>query len=474
MMVPRRKLLGRLYRDCRGNVAVMFAAALLPLSFLIGMAIDYTMASDRQAQLNGFADAAALSAVTPAMMAQSDTTAQTTAENTFNAQATQLSHIVYSATNLNVGVSTNANGTRTAVVTYTAASPNFFATLLGEPKINIGGSSTATGGLPPNINFYLLLDDSPSMAIAATSAGIQQLINHTQGQVDPETGSKGCAFACHEQQPSKDNLGLPSGQDNYYVAKHVISPPLELRIDLVQQAVKDLMTNAQTTENNTTAQYQMAIYTFDVAVNTIQTLTSSLSTAQTSAGNIKLLEVCYNNDLVCGTNNNDRDTDYDNAMNQINKTLPNPGSGTNAKGDTPQEVLFLVTDGVEDACETPTLNSYSGGGCREQYYMNADKDWCATIKARGIRIAVLYTTYVPMLSGTLGPLTNYTSGWYKNFNNNGKGIESFITSTNDQAATALQACASPGLYTEVQTDGDISAALTNLFNVAVQSAYLAK
>jgi hypothetical protein len=67
--------------------------------------------------------------------------------------------------------------------------------------INLGGSSTATAGLPPDINFYLLLDDSPSLAIAATSAGIQTLINNTQKQVDSETGAKGCAFACHESNP---------------------------------------------------------------------------------------------------------------------------------------------------------------------------------------------------------------------------------------------------------------------------------
>ena len=29
--------------------------------------------------------------------------------------------------------------------------------------------------------------------------------------------------------------------------------------------------------------------------------------------------------------------------------MPDPGNGTTAQGDTPQEVLFIVTDGVEDA-----------------------------------------------------------------------------------------------------------------------------
>ena len=35
-------------------------------------------------------------------------------------------------------------------------------------------------------------------------------------------------------------------------------------------------------------------------------------------------------------------------MNSINNLMPKPGNGTKASGDTPQEVLFFVTDGVED------------------------------------------------------------------------------------------------------------------------------
>lgn len=471
-------LLRRLIRDRRGNVAMMFAFSLLPLVFLGGMAIDYTMASDKQAQLNGYADAAALSAVTPTMMAQSNSKAQTTATNTFNAQASALSGINYSAANTTVTITTNTGGTRTAVVNYTASYPTFFASLLGVNQINLGGSSTATGGLPPNINFYLLLDDSPSMALAATSAGVQKLINATQYESDG-SGAKGCAFACHEYQPATDGLS----QDNYAVARGL---GLTLRIDLVSTAAQNLMTTASTTMANNSASYQMAIYTFDVGLNTIQTLTSNMTTAQNSAKNIQVLEVCYNNRLKCsgaGAGDSDMDSDFDQAMYKINNIMPNPGSGTNVRGDTPQEVLFLVTDGVEDACETPAANPTTYTNCREQYYMNyingsgntyaapGGNDWCTTIKNRGIRIAVLYTTYVPMISP---PLSNYNSSWYMTFMNSGAGISSFINASTDQAATALQSCASPGLFYEVQNDGDISSALSSLFNAAVQTAYLSK
>lgn len=453
------KSLRHLLRDRRGNVAMMFAISLLPLVFLGGMAIDYTLASDKQAQLNGYADAAALSAVTPTMMAQSNATAQTTATNTFNAQASALTGITYSSNNLSVNITTNSGGTRTATVTYTASYPTYFASLLGVNQINLGGTSTANGGLPPNIDFYLLLDDSPSMAIAATTSGINSLVALTANY---PSEYQSCGFGCHETNPS-----TPDGKDLYTLAHN---NNIVLRMDLVTQATENLMTTAQTTENGTDATYRMAIYTFDKAFNTIQALTSSLSTAETSAANVKLLKVYDQGNVTSTTYNDDTDTDTDNAFKKINNAMPNPGSGTNVNGDTPQEVLFLVTDGADDADPSktsgscPSISSSMGSdfswtsgttsGCRQQSVINATTDWCTTIKDRGIRIAVLYTVYNPLTANS----------WYN----------TYWSSIQPTIATQLQTCASPGLYYEVQTDGDISAALADLFNAAVETAYLSK
>src|SRR5271154_5735230 len=66
----------RNWRHDRGTVAMLTALLIVPLTFALGMAYDYTMASNRKDQIDGMADAAALGAVTPAMMAQSSTTAQ--------------------------------------------------------------------------------------------------------------------------------------------------------------------------------------------------------------------------------------------------------------------------------------------------------------------------------------------------------------------------------------------------------------
>jgi len=191
-----------------------------------------------------------------------------------------------------------------------------------------------------------------------------------------------------------------------------------------------------------------------------------------------MLEVYSNNWLTSSNDNNDADTDFDTAMKSINTTMPNPGSGTNNNGDTPQEILFIVTDGVDDASLSNSVspaaaygNLSSGPPFRLQSTVNPlnssgkevmppkqspaqTQDYCTLVKNRGIRIAILYTEYLALPS----------NGWYN----------SHVSPFQNNIGPQLQACASPNLYSVVTTDGDISAALQQLFNAAVESAYLVK
>jgi hypothetical protein len=148
--------------------------------------------------------------------------------------------------------------------------------------------------------------------------------------------------------------------------------------------------------------------------------------------------------------------------------MPNPGTGTSNTGDTPQEVVFLVTDGVEDkvvtsksSCSQTTVSMPSASQFRCQQPF--DTTWCTTVKNRGIRIAVLYTEYLALP----------TDGWYVNYDGvAGGGIAPFNSPgpSTGLIATNLQSCASPGLFYDVATGGDISAALQNLFQLVVASA----
>jgi Flp pilus assembly protein TadG len=428
--------LRRFTGDRKGNVAIIFAFSLMPIALLTGMGIDYTVATQKKAMLDAAADAAALSGVTPTLMAQTSSASVTAATNMFNSQVTGIPGL---ATAANPTINAVDNGlTRTVTVTYTAASQNSFAGVLGQAAWALNGGSQATASVAPNIDFYLLLDNSPSMAIAATTAGINTMVSNTASQ-------GGCAFACHQSNPSADNLGNPGGVDNYTLARNL---SVVTRIQNLNAATQSLMDTATATMANYRSTYRMAIYTFNAAtnvggtgLNTITALTASLSTAKSLAASIDVLQVYKNNWLTSAGSNSDEDTDFEAAMSAINNTTIMPNPGTGMAGNTPQEVLFIVSDGVDDS---------KVGGARHQALF--DTSYCTAVKNRGIRIAMLYTSYLPLP----------TNSWYT----------TYIAPFQSQISGNMRNCASPGLFFEVSTDQDISVAMDALFRQVVTTARL--
>ncbi len=455
----------RFIRDRKANTAIIFALSIVPIIFLTGMGLDFSSAAEKRIQLNAAADSAALSMVTPVAMTETCAQAQSIAQNIFMGQASLVSGLNYGAPTFS-GCQDGAS-TRTITVSYQAYSvnafPNVYALLSSAPATTwtITGSSTATATTSPNINFYLLLDNSPSMDIAATTAGINTMVSNTSAQ-------GGCAFACHETNPAADNLGNPNGEDNYTLANNL---GVVTRIENMASATSSLMNTASQmmTANNATCPngpgcYEMAIFTFNAegqsasqCNNTsIQTIyapncapSSNLSAAQTAANGIDVMEVCSNNYLTCSNNNNDTDTDFETAMSAINSIMLTPGTGTS--GNSPQGVLFLVTDGVDDEINTSSCSqTLDGSRCQQPF----NTSWCTTVKNRGIRIAVLYTEYLPLP----------TNAWYNDW----------VAPFQSQIGTNLQSCASSGLYFQVTTDGDITAAMQALFQQAVSTARLSQ
>jgi Flp pilus assembly protein TadG len=404
----------RFLDDRKGNLTAMFSLSLVPVVGLVGMGVDFTMAANRKAALDAIADSASLAGVTPSMLSKSDQTSIDAATTLFNSQTSSISGIT--AITLSVTSSDKANS-RTVTVNYQTASTTLFGSIVGKTNVPITGISQSIASTPPNIDFYLLLDNSPSMAIAATSSGIDTMVANTPDQ---------CAFGCHESDKSPND---------YYGLARLLG--VTLRMDLLRQATQNLMDTAKTAATTNNAAYRAAIYTFNIGFNTITSMTSSLSTAKSQAANIDIYEVPYQNW------SHDAITNYTNAMTQINNTMPTPGGGTTTPGDSPQEVMFFVTDGVEDQMVN---------GSRVQSLM--DPSYCTTIKNRGIRIAVLYTEYLRLP----------TNPWYMNH------IDGFQPNIGPN----LQSCASPGLYFKVTTNDDISAAMAKLFNQAVATAHLTK
>jgi hypothetical protein len=109
-----------------------------------------------------------------------------------------------------------------------------------------------------------------------------------------------------------------------------------------------------------------------------------------------------------------------------------------------------VSDGVADennpnSCSQKTV---SGGRCQEPI----NTALCKTLKDRGVLIAALYTTYLPLP----------TNSWYN----------TYIKPFSSQINPTMQSCASPGLFFEVSPTQGISDAMTALFQNAVMTARL--
>ena len=404
-------------------MAMMMGLTAVPIILSVGAGIDYGTANMAKSKLDAVADTSALSAVDHVAISGTAAAAQTAAQNTFTAEATNLHNVTISNVTATV---TDATAGRTAVVSYTATKTNLFMGLFGMPTTTITGQATAAAGLSTYIDFYLLLDNTPSMGVGATTSDINKMVSNTSDQ---------CAFACHDT----------SNSSNYYnLAKKL---GVTMRIDVLKTATQSLMTSAENMET-LPQQYRMAVYTFgaaaaNAALTNVVALTSNLSGAQSSINSIDLMTVNGQNQ------NSDQDTNYESVVPALGTAIPSPGPGTQA---SPQKVLFFVSDGVADEANANTCSeqTVSGGRCQEPINVKL----CTAIKNRGIQIAVLYTTYLPLP----------TNAWYNQY----------IAPFSGDISPAMESCASPGLFFAVSPTQGISEAMTALFQNAVMTARLTK
>ncbi|MET1755057.1 pilus assembly protein TadG-related protein [Novosphingobium sp. RD2P27] len=432
-------------RDSRGNVMMIFGFAIIPLLFSTGMAVDYGRALQTQTRLNAAADAAALAGVSRAHMTGSSTdAAKTAAYNMFVAQARpylsrgDVDMSFSDEKYLNIAVSDETNATnlkRTVTVSYRGNSANLFAGILGVDTLPVSGSSSSVASSAPDIDFYVLVDTSPSMLLPATTAGLLKMTQKTGG----------CAFACHT---------IPDSKENFY--KIARTNNIVLRTDLVQGAVRDLATTASDVAEQNGTDYRLGLFSFDYKFSAKWPasqsssgyyLTSDLASVGLHAKDLVPLTYCRNNQRVCDVNDNDTGTNFTSAMNGVNAIAPPPGNGSKVGGDKPQAVLFIVTDGMRDE---------KSGSSR--YIGPIPLSLCTAIKNRGIRIAVLHTKYLP---------ESASDSWSKT------NVRDPYLAPVDKITPALQSCASSNqLFYQVTTDSDISAALNALFQAVVQTARL--
>lgn len=509
-IIPRR--IAGLLSDNQGNVFMLLGFSIMPLTLTVGFGIDYSRAMRLDTKLEAAADAASLSGVSAIMMKKSDDEARAAARAMFNKQVEGLPGLIYDANNPNnpsitISSTSGSNLSRTVTVSYSAQSTNSFSGILGKPTLPVNGSSTAYASKAPNIDFYLVLDTSPSMLLPVTSADISRMRMITKSM---KSGA-GCAFACHFENVRSGDLRLtdpndPSitdifitanpvtGQETYYRVVYVANgyiyykdkngavlkgpletygryadplwaaknyglidggDPVELRIDAEQSAAQRLITFSQNTAQQNNVTYRMKVFGFDIRDPV--PLTSNLQDVSTMSPSsipnlLSLQPMWWQNGFITKAEEiNDLATQFTPMFNWMNNEIPNPGDGdTNG---TPQAVMFLVTDGM--------ANEWLDGERTINSLLQPHLDQCNAIKNRGIRIAILYTEYSPdVLDGdrwalrTVGPV---------------------IPNVEPQ----LKACASvkpdgTPLFYRVSADESISDGLSQLFSLTVSSARLIK
>ena len=430
-------LIGGFRGDQRGNVAVIFVLALLPLLSAIGCAIDYSRATRIQSKLQAAADAASVGSIaklSPAFIEAGSMTSDgpiadgvTDATKIFNGNIAGTTGFTLNSVTPDVN---KTGSTVTSTVTFSADVATMFLGVMGKSVMTVGGTSNSVVNMPLFIDFYLLLDNSPSMGVGATPADVAVMVANT-----PDS----CAFAYHDLNNS----------NNYYQLARTLG--VTTRIDVLRTATQQLMDTAGETQTYSN-QFRMAIYDFGGSSDTqglraLFSLSSSLTSAKTAAGNIDLMTVNGQND------NNDQDTGFTAIMPAISSVISAPGAGTSG---APQKYVFFVSDGVADESNTSCLKPKSGTSrCQSPI----DPSLCTTIKNRGVKIAVLYTTYLAL------PTNAWYNSWIAPFNPGPWG-----PSPNSEIAQNMQSCASPGLYFEVSPTQGISQAMTTLFQKAVADA----
>jgi hypothetical protein len=455
---------------------------------LIGATIDYALLSATRAKLNHAADVATLASVSKSAQPFSHTPTQASVQTLFNGAASPVTNATITSFTATITPSvTNL----TVSLTYTASVPLVFSAVLGRSAVTISGTSTASTNAPPYVNFYLLLDNSPSMGLGATATDINNLITLTANQsstVSPNVKSgsiprSSCAFACHQH--TFNSSGQITGDDttdNYHVAK---ANGVTLRIDVLRTATQQLTQTASAIETISN-QFGMAVYTFSDTFQTIASLSTSMSTVSANAAAIDLAYAYWNA--------RDAQTSYDTALRSINSIMPNPGNGSSTA--SPLEFLFLVTDGVQDAPVSsssgsgdpadppssylpannqPNLSNSLAGNVSSGRLISlidtSGTSMCATIKNRGIKIAVLYTPYMPVTNNSF--YNTWIGATSTNLANNSPVNSNDPTDpASNGIGIALKACASPGFYYQVTPTTGISQAMQALFQKAVTSVVL--
>lgn len=447
MAIGMKRFLG----DRGGNFGLTMALLLVPLLGGVGFALDYSYSYSIRSKLMTAADAAALGAISErspgyaaALAMQKDgevTIAQEDGKKLFLAQG-NLAEVDFP---IDVSVKVNKEGSNlTATTVFTATVPTTFMQIFGRSAVTISGQSTAVYSAESSdsyTDFYLLLDNTPSMGIGATPNDINALIAATANAKDG--AGRNCAFACHMVW---SNSGVEQEDSTLLIARKA---GITLRIDVLSKAVQSVLVNASTIQGSKNL-FRFAAYNFGnmalepgYQIGKLIALTDDLSSVKKAAASLSLMTTDHHN------YNQDALTSFDTALTKIGSEIKTDGGTGSTAGDR-QQIIFFVTDGVGDSIKPSGCTGlYSGN--QNRCFEPIDLKYCDLLKKRNIKIAILYTTYTPIDDHL---------------------YNTYISTFSTQIGPRLQACASPELFFQAGPTDDMSAVMKKLFIKAASASKL--
>src|SRR6201995_3154745 len=502
-------LIGRFREDRRGNIAVIFAIALVPIMTAVGCAVDYSLATRMRAKLQAEADAASVASIaqkSPGYTAAAAMTGEgpvsaavTDANNVFNGNM----NAVTGYTNLSVTSTITKTGTKlVSNVQFSANVPVVFMKVVGYTSLTVTGLSKSSASLPLYLDFYLMLDVSGSMGLPSTDDEQTRL-----SAVNPDNYANyptGCTLACHfatqdvcnnsrqkyptnnycmgypipgvsyggyKQLPKNNSGPLPNSMISglpdslYSTLSQVSSCPtdgtdscIQLRADAVGYAVTQLFVTANSTQT-VSGQFRIGLYPFIRYLYTYFALTGSINGSPTNSSTINYAAANLASQLDTNVNSNlgSGGTHFENAFPSMNSMITSVGNGSASNNTLPY--VFLITDGAQDP---QTKGVPNGGWAGSNHATTIDPTICNTMKNRGIKISVLYIPYV-----TINPVNASFAG----------DEDDAATNNIPNIPASLSGCASPAdtagsyFYT-ANTPDDITNALKAMFNHALTVAHI--
>ncbi|PDS76254.1 TadE/TadG family type IV pilus assembly protein [Rhizobium sp. L43] len=428
-----------------GNVGIVVALSLVPMLVAVGASFDYIRSYNVRQRMQSDLDSALIAAVK-----QINNTADTDAlklkvSDWFHAQVENS----YTLGEINIDTS-NHNITATANGTV----PTTFMKIANIDTVPVSVASAVKGPSTSYLNVYIVIDTSPSMLLAATTAGQSAM-----------AAGIGCQFACHTGDSHK--IGNKTYANNY---EYSSEKKIKLRADVAGDAVKDVLALIDTSDQNH-ERIKVGLYSLG------DTLTEVLApTLSTSTARARLLDSSYG--LTSATSK--AATYFDVSLATLKQKVGAGGDGTSS--GSPLKLVLLLTDGVQSKREWVTDSVvWSNGKAISGAYWNKvaplNPDWCGYLKNQSNTMAVLYTEYLPITSdwgynATVGS-TMASANWKNTYGGTMQsGVSTSIT-RRDYIPYALADCASSkSLFISASSSTEITAGLSALFTQYLSSVRL--